>query len=223
MQDLYHITQMPSAVDAASALPMIVLLHGYGSNESDLMGLSPFLDKRLIKIGVRAPLPLDFGGNAWFPIEVTDGGINLQLDRVGECLTGIHDLVRALKIQYCAAQIFLLGFSQGASMALSAAFFDPDLYDGVAALSGVVIPEMLPADPGTALNGLPVIMTHGRQDAVIPIEQGRSSHRLLQSLPLTLCYHEYDMGHEINQECLTDVGDWLTAQIDGADEDAAAD
>ena len=100
-------------------------------------------------------------------------------------------------------------------MALSAAFSDPHLCDGVAALSGVVIPEMLPADPGTDLNGLPVIMTHGRQDTIIPVAQGRSSHGLLQALSLSLSYHEYDMGHEINQACLADVCDWLTARIDG--------
>ena len=195
---------------------MVVLLHGYGGNEADLMGLALYLDQRLIKVSARAPLLLDFGGNAWFPIEVTDRGLALQFDQAGECVDLIRSLVLEMKTQYDAGEIYLLGFSQGASMALSTAFSNPGLCAGVAALSGVVTEQMLPAELDSCRNELPVIMTHGRQDAVIPVEQGRSSHSLLQGLSTELRYHEYDMGHEINQACLADVNAWLTEQIDGA-------
>ena len=215
MESLHHIIQS-SSVPESTPPPVLLLLHGYGSNETDLMGLSPYLDRRLVKVSARAPMPMDYGGNAWFPLEVNQGGIALQFVQARSSIDLIASLVRDLKSKYQTKRILLLGFSQGATMALSAAFSHPGLCEGVAALSGVVVPEMLPSGDRAHLRDFPVIVTHGRNDQIIPIAQGRSSHRLLTSLPLALDYREYEMGHEINQACLADVNAWLTARIDVA-------
>jgi phospholipase/carboxylesterase len=51
---------------------------------------------------------------------------------------------------------------------------------------------------------------------VLPITHGRASRELLSSLPVNLTYHEYPMGHEVNQESLNDVTIWLTEELDKA-------
>ncbi len=101
-------------------------------------------------------------------------------------------------------------------MALAAAFHAPDTAANVIALSGVFAAEMVPADPSVLriLEATSIIMTHGSHDPVISIEQSHTSRDLVARTPARLQYHEYSMGHEINQECLRDVVEWVTAAVD---------
>ena len=70
---LYHIVHKSPDAPPEGA-PLLLLLHGYGANEEDLLGLAPYLDERLICVSARAPYALDFGGFAWFNIEIGGGG-----------------------------------------------------------------------------------------------------------------------------------------------------
>ena len=214
MVALQHIARKPAGDAPDEGFPLLVMLHGYGSDERDLMGLGPFLDPDLLMVSARAPHVLDMGGHAWFPITMGEGGIVLHFEHAWTSCAQVYELVGRLKAQYPVdpKRVFLLGFSQGASIALAVALKYPHLCAGVAALSGVCIEEMLPADPST-LKDLQVLVAHGRLDQVVPVNQGRSSHQLLGSLPLDLTYMEYEMGHEISQECLRDLRDWLGRRL----------
>jgi phospholipase/carboxylesterase len=99
-------------------------------------------------------------------------------------------------------------------MALGLALHRPDLVAGVVFLSGLVVPQMIPQGGPEKLRSLGVLMTHGLDDPLIPIEQGRSSRALLEQLPVRLRYREYEMGHEISEECLAEVQEWLAAALD---------
>tara|TARA_Y100000588_G_C13959738_1_gene798186 strand:- start:11 stop:679 length:669 start_codon:yes stop_codon:yes gene_type:complete len=193
--------------------PLLVLLHGYGSNEQDLVGLAPYLDSRFLCVSMRAPYALDFGGYAWFHIDFTPQGILLDYEQARASSDHLLETIESLRAEYAAAAVYLLGFSQGASMAFNMALHHPQRYAGVAALSGVCSEEMLPQEEAEGLGALPVLMTHGRWDQLIPVAQARASSELLQGLPLQLTYKEYDMGHEINQECLGDVRYWLQERL----------
>ena len=194
---------------------LLIMLHGYGSNEQDLVGLAPYLDPRLLTLSVRAPLLLDFGSYAWFPLEQSASGIVPHYEEAQVACVQVRELVERLKREYAADRVFLLGFSQGASMAVAVGLADPGIFSGLISLSGFCVPEMKP-EKEESVDGLPLFMTHGRWDMVIPIEQGRASHELLAQLPLEMTYKEYSMGHEINQECLEDLNDWLRGRLDGA-------
>lgn len=193
---------------AERGAPLLLLLHGYGSNEEDLIGLAPYLDNRLVCASARAPHALDFGGFAWFAIEWGPEGVRFDYEEALQSLQQIYELVQALRRQYAPERVIAAGFSQGASMALAAALNQPQQVAGVAALSGVCGEEILPADR-ESVRGLPVLMTHGRADEVIPIAQARASKELLGQLPVDLEYREYDMGHAIDAACLTDFREWL--------------
>ncbi len=214
MEPLYHIIRHPAAEPSEGGPPLLVLLHGYGSNEEDLMGLAPYLDPRFLIASVRAPHALDFGGFAWFPIEVKPDGLVLHCEPAREACARVHGLVEALKTEYGVEKVLLLGFSQGASIAVCTALAHAGLCAGVAFLSGVCVPEMMPPGDGDPGRGLPVLATHGRQDPLIPNHQARSSRELLEGLLPDLDYREYDMGHEINPECLQDVRNWLSQRLD---------
>ena len=204
---LYHIVNNES-----KGAPLLLLLHGYGSNEGDLMGLAPHLDARYVCVSARAPYEMDSGGFAWFNIDMGPEGVRFDFVQAMESLVQVYALTDALVEQYQPSSVHIAGFSQGASMALSAALKKPHNFAGAIALSGVCGPEMMPEDPAS-VRDLPVFMSHGRQDPVIPIAQARTSKQMLEPLALALVYNEYDMPHTINQSCLEDLAVWLKAQL----------
>jgi phospholipase/carboxylesterase len=211
----FHHLSRPPLAPAAGEHPLLVLLHGYGSDERDLMGLAPYLDPRFEVVSARAPQALEMGGYAWFGVQFTPFGLVLDHDQAREALrqlaAWLETLVAAPGVD--RGRVFLLGFSQGAGMALGAALHRPELVAGVAFLSGLVMEQMIARGAPERLRALSVLMTHGRRDPLIPIAQGRASRALLEKLPVRLRYREYEMGHEISEECLAEVQAWLREQL----------
>jgi len=194
--------------------PLLILLHGYGSNERDLLGLCPYFDDREITCAsVRAPYRLDMGGFAWFDIERTPDKIHFDYEQAMQSLIRLYELVKMLKIEFEPTKVVIAGFSQGATMAMAAGFKSPQDYSGVVALSGLYGEEMRPDNP-EVLAQLPVFVSHGIHDEVIPIEQARDSKGLLSELPITLDYFEYDMGHSIAPDCLAQLRKWIFEKLD---------
>ena len=102
-------------------------------------------------------------------------------------------------------------------MSASVALTQPELVAGAVLMSGRILPEIRPLIASNEeLSGFPFLVVHGTADMVLPITHGRASRELLSSLPVNLTYHEYQMGHEVNQESLSDVTTWLTEQLDKA-------
>ena len=114
--------------------PLLLLLHGYGANEEDLLGLAPYLDARLICVSARAPYALDFGGFAWFNIEIGAEGLRFAFAEAEEPLVQVLALVDALRQDHRPTRVFIAGFSQGASMVLAAALKRPRDFAGAIAL-----------------------------------------------------------------------------------------
>ena len=69
------LTYLELAPKKTEHAPLLIMLHGYGSNEKDLMQLAPSLSPEFRYISVRAPQEMDFGMFAWFPLEFTPTGI----------------------------------------------------------------------------------------------------------------------------------------------------
>jgi phospholipase/carboxylesterase len=214
---LVHLVSQPKV--GASTPPLLLLLHGVGSNEHDLFGLVPYLDKRFLIISVRAPNTLGPGSYAWFDVDFTPQGpaINpAQAEASRKALiTFLDEAINAYDAD--PKQIYLMGFSQGAIMSASVALTQPQLVAGVVLMSGRILPEIQPLIASNEeLSGLPFLVVHGTADMVLPISYGHASRQLLSSLPVELTYHEYRIGHEVSQESLADVTAWLSAQLDKA-------
>ena len=113
------------------------------------------------------------------------------------------------------ARIYLMGFSQGAIMSASVVLTRPDLIAGAVLMSGRILPEIRPLiAPVARLTGLPLLVVHGTEDNVLPIDHGRASRALLESLPVQLDYREYPIGHTISQASRADVAAWLRDRHD---------
>ena len=214
---LVHLVRQPKK--EAGTPPLLMLLHGIGSNEHDLYGLAPFLDERFLVISVRATNTLGPGSYAWFEVDFTAQGPVINPEQAEISRKTLITLLNEAVTSYGAdpERVYLMGFSQGAIMSASVALTQPELVAGVVMMSGRILPEIQPLiAPKEELAGLPFIVVHGTADTVLPITYGRASRELLSSLPVELTYHEYSMGHEVSQESLNDVTTWLSAKLDKA-------
>lgn len=217
---LTHLVREPRE-PSDGAPPLLLLLHGIGSNEADLFSLAPQLDGRFRVISARAPVVLGAGAFGWFNIEFTPEGLVADVAQARSSLAALakflDELVAAYRVD--PRGVYLLGFSQGAMMSLSLMLAHPSKVAGVVAMSGRLPADALAglAEPD-ALVGLPVFVTHGIYDPVLPVESGREIRDRLSSLPVELTYREYPMGHEVSLESLRDVARWLTDTLASAEE-----
>ena len=199
--------------------PMLILLHGVGSNEFDLFSLASYLDKRLLILSARAPNVLGSGSYAWFPVEIYPDKFVIDPDKAEESRNMIIDFV-AEAVEFYGAnpeQVYLMGFSQGAIMSFSVMLTQPDILAGVVGMSGRILPEIKPIMTAEEnLKDFPVLVVHGSNDQVIPISNGQASNELLSSLPVDLTYKEYVMGHEISNDSLQDIVEWIKQRLDSA-------
>jgi phospholipase/carboxylesterase len=216
MASLVHLTRPPEQLEPGPP-PLLLLLHGVGSHEGDLIQLAPYLDPRFFVASARAPNTLAPGSYAWFHVEFTPQGpvINPgEAESSRQALLGfIDELVDTYGLD--PARVYAMGFSQGAIMGFSLALTRPDKLAGLVAHSGRILPEIRPLiAPAEELRGLPVFVLHGTADAVLPIHHGRASRDLLSDLPVRLTYREYPIEHQISAESLGDAAAWLSERLD---------
>ena len=212
---LTHLVREPTARSAGKP-PLLLLLHGVGSNEADLFGLAPYLDARFLVVSARAPVVMGYDAYGWFNIEFTPAGLVADVAQARASLRRLAVFLDELTDAYSAdpRRVYLLGFSQGAMMSLGLTLSHPSKVAGVVAMSGRFPAELLAeARDADALAGLPVLVTHGTLDQVLPVANGRAVRDALSELPVTLTYREYPMAHEVSQESLRDVAAWLTRAL----------
>lgn len=216
---LVHLTRPPRGASGSSGKPpLLLLLHGVGSNERDLFSLSDVLDPRFRIVSLRAPLERGPNSFAWFDVQFLPSGNVINSDQLRASRDRIAQVIGEAVAAYDtdAERVYLLGFSQGAIMSLTTALSQPALVAGIAPLSGRIPAEARPwIAPPAELAGLPILLVHGHADTVIPLHYAHDAQRLLESLPVALTYREYDMGHEIASPALSDLLAWLTARLDG--------
>jgi phospholipase/carboxylesterase len=144
--------------------PLLVLLHGYGSDERDLFALIPHLPAGFDIAAVRAPLapPWPAPGYSWYPIEGLDGRDPAAVTEAASGLIEWADTAAA------GAPVGLLGFSQGGAVALQTLRLAPDRFAFAVNLSGYVAPGGLPGDAALAERRPPVFWGRGTHDETIP-------------------------------------------------------
>ena len=203
-------------VPSGAKAPLLLLLHGVGSNERDLFTFADYLDPACTIISIRAPREYVIG-HSWFDLELAPGRFEVNHQQIMDsCAQLIHFIDAAIERYDADPQRVLIGgFSQGAIMSLLVGLTQPQRVSGVVCMSGCLTPDIEPhLAPAEALAGMPILMTHGVTDGIIPISFGRHTRDILEKLPVKLSYHEFgDMGHEVNLQSLEEVLTWTTTQL----------
>ena len=187
--------------------PLLVLLHGYGSNEQDLFGLAEYLPADPVIASLRAPLspPWPAPGHSWYPIGGLDG-------RDPGALTAAAEAVLAWADEHAAdaASIAFLGFSQGGAMSLQLLRLAPERVAFAVNLSGYAAGGELPGDAILAETRPPVFWGRGSADEVIPESATAHTAQWLPEHSELIGRIHPGMGHSVSQEELTDLHHFLT-------------
>lgn len=192
------------AGDESLERPILLLLHGYGSNEQDLPGLAAYLPDGFDVVSPRAPLTLGHGSYAWFPIALPG-----RPDRAG--VLAASAALRAWITERLPAgrTIVALGFSQGGLMVSQLLREDPELLSAGVVLSGFALDGVQAGDAALAALRPPVFFGHGDADQIIPaVATGFTSAWLADHTALTDKSYP-GLPHSVSAEELADVAQFL--------------
>jgi phospholipase/carboxylesterase len=198
--------------------PLLILLHGVGSNEVAMAALSGSFDPRFIVVSARSPIELERFSFAWFNVTFTPTGPVIDGDEAEAAWTRVTGFIDEAVEAYQAdpAKVFAAGFSQGGIVALATMLTAPERLAGAICMSGRLPPEVLPhVVAPERLRDKAVLIVHGVHDEVLGIDFARSARAILDGLPLAVDYHEFDLGHATSPASLEVVADWLRARLDG--------
>jgi phospholipase/carboxylesterase len=188
--------------------PLVVLLHGRGSNENEILGLASHLPAGPAYAAVRAPIA-EGGGFAWF----ANRGIGRP---VADSLRSTMDWFRGWldEVAPPGRPVLLVGFSGGAAFAGGLVLDEPSRYAGAAVLYGTLpFDAGLPTDPGRLAN-LPVFVAQGNGDHVIPRELlDRTWTYLLAESGAPTVAQRQPGGHQLTTETVRELGDWIAHRL----------
>ena len=211
---LDYLIKKPSFIDKNQNNNVIFLLHGYGSNELDLFSLKKFFDNQYV-ISLRAPISLFDKGYAWFNLNLENNDIGSITDnfQIKNSLNLLKNTINYLvKKYYLKGEKTILGFSQGAIISWSLIFDDYIDFHNIISLSGF-INFNYKINLNTEINKkIKCFVSHGINDIVIPIELSKKTVAFLKQNKFNVEYKEYDEGHNISQQNLTDLINWLKSK-----------
>lgn len=214
MAELFHLERAP----AGDAEGLLVLHHGRGTDERDLIGLADFLDpeRRLLVVTPRAPLTLPGSpGYHWYMVPRVGYPDRQSFEAAREALTDLHDGLWE-ESGIGPERTVLGGFSMGAVMSYAMALgADRPAVAGILAFSGFV-PTVEGWEPSPAdRRATRAFVSHGERDPVIGIEFAERARELLEAGGLDVTYRTSELGHQIDPAHLRDAAAWLGEVLPG--------
>jgi len=211
--------------------PLVLLLHGYGSSGDDLVPLARSLhrDPRLGHLRFVLPvgrLAVPHGGRAWWPLRpraqreaAARGGTRNLAGEHPEELPASREALLALLTDLEArydvppSRVAIGGFSQGAMLSVDVALHRDEAPGAVFALSGSVIGESEWRPLLGRLRGVPVLVSHGRRDSVLPFRGGDRLREVLDGAEADVRFVAFDGDHTIPSPVLAALADFLAASL----------
>ena len=197
--------------------PLLVLLHGYGSDESDLFSFADELPNELFILSLRAPHKLQPYGNAWYTINF-DAQQNKwnDVEQAQEAMKIIVSCIEQACTQYDLDKnnVSLLGFSQGCILSMALAINHPELIKNVIGLSGYLCEEFIDEDRTKKdFSHLDFYCSHGSSDQVIPVDWARETPIFLTEKGIKHTYSEFPVGHGVAPQNFFEFRKWLIERV----------
>jgi len=198
--------------------PLLILLHGYGSNEQDLFSFAEELPDELLIISARAPLSMGSGSYAWYTIhfDAEDARKFSDIPEAIQARDTIANFIDEVLAHFDVdkTNVFLLGFSQGTILSYAVALNHPEKVQHVIALSGYVNTELLPSSlEKDNYKNLDFYISHGSVDQVIPVDWARKAVPFLDTLDISNSYQEYPVGHGVAPQNFHNFSAWIKKRI----------
>ncbi|WP_310557697.1 alpha/beta fold hydrolase [Flavobacterium sp.] len=193
--------------------PLLLLIHGYGSNEEDLFSFAAELPGEYYIVSVRAPYTMQYGSYAWYAINFDADekkfSDNEEAKTSRELIAKFIDEIVA-NYAIDATNVTLIGFSQGTILSYAVALSHPEKVQRVVAMSGYINQDILEENYlKNTFSNLKIFTSHGTVDQVIPVEWGRKAKPFLENLGINTTYKEYPIGHGVSPQNFYDFKKWL--------------
>ena len=192
--------------------PLIILLHGVGSNEQNMFSFADALPDKYKVVSVRGPLTFGNGSYAWFQVQFGANGSIINEEQAENARKEIIMFIEDLNTveEFDLNQVYLMGFSQGGIMSYSVALTEPEKVKGIAVMSGRLLHEIKPLVVSEGrLKKVRIFVSHGKQDPVLKYGYAEDAVTYLESMELQPDFHTYNEVHTINKQMLDDVNLWL--------------
>lgn len=193
--------------------PVLILLHGYGSNEADLFSFADDLPAEYYVISVRAPHDMMYGSYAWYAINFdADENKFSDLVQARESRDQISNFIDEIVEKYPInkQKVTLIGFSQGCILSYAVGVSYPEKVQRVVGMSGYFNTEIATDDfLKNNLSSLKIFASHGTMDQVVPIDWARKAKPTLEKYGVQMEYKEYPIGHGISPQNFADFKSWL--------------
>jgi phospholipase/carboxylesterase len=218
--DTVHAIFAPLHYESGYSYPLIVWLHGRGSDQRQLMRVMPLVSMRnYVAVAPRGPLqPASDAGGEVYDWEQSD-------DRLAEAQQRIFDSIDSITARFnvAAHRVFLAGFDTGGTMAFRVAMNFPDRFAGVLSLGGAFPMGCTALANLSLVRRVPIFLAAGRGSEIYPQEAVCADLRLLHTAGLSITLRSYPCGHELSPQMLADVDRWIIDQITGPHEPVASD
>jgi phospholipase/carboxylesterase len=214
---LEHVSKAPEN-PGDDPSPAVVLIHGRGTNEQDLLPIAAQLPDELHVLSVRAPDRLQ-GGYTWYELDLSAGGLHASQPHKEEfrrSLDLLSDFVEWAIEEYALdpERIGLLGFSQGSIMSLAALCEQPEAYSWIVALNGYLAESH--EDSADEARDKPIFIGAGEADEIIPVERAERAAQLLERAGAAVTYNSYPVGHGTHPNEIRAVSEWVSDRLRSA-------
>lgn len=193
--------------------PIVILIHGYGSNEQDLFNIYKYFPFNTTVVCPRGPIKIKSNSYSWYDIAFKkDGNHERNTNQAEKSDSLLVALSKNMKVKYGSdsTKIIFGGFSQGAIMSFKITLDHPELVNGFIGLSGAPLHQNFKAThSATTYNHIKAFYAHGLGDPVLKYNLGLQCKTIMDELNMSLSFHSYDMGHQVIQQELIDLSNWF--------------
>ena len=227
MADALAFVEVGSDIESANSA--IIWLHGLGADGHDFAPVARMLNRpgRRFILPHAPSMPVTINGGMWMPawydiLSMDPGARDAPRESADDVIKSsllIEKLINSeINNGIPEERIVIAGFSQGGALALHLSLRSELNLAGVIALS-CYLPVRDRFESELINKKTPIFQAHGRFDMVVPYFSGLYTHELLTSHSIDVNWHEYQMGHEVCNQEISDIGKWLDSIIPALSDD----
>lgn len=210
--DLEYLVRAPK--DLKRQAPVLILLHGYGSNEKDLFSFSNQIPDNWLVVLVRAPFSIGNNRYKWYNVEMVNEKITMNFEDEEKSRMAILKLIDQIVLKYKADKnkVVVAGFSQGANMSIGLALTEPTKVLAAGCFSGRFMEEIKPLiHQKERLKSKQVFISHGTADTMLPIRYAEENQEILKGFGIEITLSTDNVAHSISNKQLNEFVEWIKA------------
>ncbi|HPR63562.1 MAG TPA: alpha/beta hydrolase-fold protein [Thermoanaerobaculia bacterium] len=204
---------IPEAYSSESPVPLVIGLHGYRSSAEIFASLyGRFRNPNFIYVALQAPYLETFRqepGFSWIRPDANGEELDEDLMTSEQCILAV---LARLQTSYSIDQVFLLGFSQGAALALRTGLHHPDRFSGTAAFGGGNPADWISEDPPPGAKKLPILIAQGREDLRVSLQEMRKGVETMSTAGYRVSVLEFEGGHDLPADALESLQRWMKGE-----------